>query len=176
VVPALAQFIPRFLPSVKSSTAQKTWRDHYGAGCKALLRYKQIAALRLDQISSESAAEFAAWRRAQGMEVSTVNTDLRVLCRILRIAAEWGVLDRVPKIKQLPGERHREHVVTAKEEARYLAAAPEPLASVATVLIDSGLRPEEAYRYGRHGSLLVLLCYKLDTALQRMGSPKGSGW
>jgi len=164
VVPTLAEFIPRFLPWVKSTTAEKTWRDHYGTGCNALLRYKPIATLRLDQVTSESAAEFAAWRQAQGMEISSVNTTLRVLRRILRMAAEWGLVDRVPKIKQLPGERHREHVVTRAEEAHYLGAAPEPLASVATVLADTGLRPEELYRLrwefvtwdnGRHGTLLV---------------------
>jgi integrase len=162
--PTLAEFVPRFLPWVKATTAEKTWRDHYGAGCGALLRYKPIAKLPLDQITSERAADFAAWRRAQGIEVSSVNTTLRVLRRILRVAGDWELLNSAPKIKQLPGERHREHVVTPEEEARYLAAAPEPLGSVATVLVDSGMRPEECYRLrwefitwanGRHGTLLV---------------------
>jgi len=67
-------------------------------------------------------------------------------------------------IKKLPGERHREHVVSFDEEAKYLAAAPEPLGSVATVLADTGMRPEECFRLrweaiawvnGRHGTLLV---------------------
>lgn len=48
--------------------------------------------------------------------------------------------------------------------ARYLASAPEPLASVATVLVDTGMRPEECFRLrweyisfssGKHGMLLV---------------------
>jgi integrase len=64
----------------------------------------------------------------------------------------------------LPGERHREHVVGQDEEARYLASALEPLASVATVLTDTGMRPDECYRLrweitmwanGRNGTLLV---------------------
>jgi len=64
----------------------------------------------------------------------------------------------------LPGERHREHVVKPDEEARYLAAAPEPLASVAAILIDTGMRPDECYRLlwesvtwanGRNGTILV---------------------
>jgi integrase len=50
------------------------------------------------------------------------------------------------------------------EEARYLAAAPELVANVAAVLVDSGLRPEECFRLrweaitwsnGRHGTFLV---------------------
>ncbi|HXY48803.1 MAG TPA: tyrosine-type recombinase/integrase [Terriglobales bacterium] len=98
------------------------------------------------------------------MQVSTVHSSLRVLRRILRIASEWGILEAVPKIKMLPGERHRERVVSVEEEARYLAAAHEPLASVTALLVDTGLRPEECYRLrweaitwvnGRNGSLLV---------------------
>ena len=49
------------------------------------------------------------------------------------------------KIKLLPGERHRERVVGPEEEARYLAAAPELLASIATVLADTGVRPDECH-------------------------------
>jgi integrase len=64
----------------------------------------------------------------------------------------------------MSGERHREYVVTVEEEARYLAAAPELVANVAAVLVDSGLRPEECFRLrweaitwsnGRHGTFLV---------------------
>ena len=65
----------------------------------------------------------------------------------------------------LPGERHREHVVKSDEEARYLPAAPEPLGSVAAILIDTGTRPDECYRLrgetvtwtnGRNGRFLDL--------------------
>lgn len=80
------------------------------------------------------------------------------------IAAEWGLIEAAPTVKMLPGERHREHVVTTDEEVRYLATAPEPLASVAVVLIDTGMRPDECYRLrwesvnwsnGRNGTILV---------------------
>lgn len=122
--------------------------------------------MRLDEINSENIAEFAAQRRAQkgGLQVSTVNTSLRVLRRVLRQATEWGVIQTVPKIKMLPGERHRERVLSIEEEARYLAAASESLASIAAILADTGMRPEECYRLrwetitwtnGRNGTLLV---------------------
>jgi integrase len=67
-------------------------------------------------------------------------------------------------MKLLPGERHRERVVGREEEAKYLAAAPEPVASIAAILCDTGLRPEECFRLrwdsitlvnGRHGTFLV---------------------
>jgi integrase len=77
---------------------------------------------------------------------------------------EWGALGSCPKVKLLPGERHRERVITPEEEAKYLAAAPEPLGSVTAILSDTGLRPEECFRLrweaitwtnGRQGTLLV---------------------
>jgi integrase len=164
-VPTLAEFIEkRFEPWVKSTTALKTWRDFYGVGVRAINDYKLLASAKLDCITSERAAEFAAHRQSQGLQVSTVNASLRVLRRILRIAVEWGAVDKMPKIKLLPGEKHRERVVTPEEEARYLAAASPLLSDMATVLFDTGLRPEECYRLvwdaltwvnGRNGTLLV---------------------
>lgn len=120
--------------------------------------------MRLDRISAERAADFAAWRKAQGLQVSSVNSSLQVLRRVLRLAAEWGVIGNAPRIRMLPGERHREHVVTQEEECRYLAASTEPLASIGVVLVDTGLRSDECYRLrwesitwsnGRNGTLLV---------------------
>ena len=77
---------------------------------------------------------------------------------------EWNVLGAAPKLKVLPGERRRERVITQEEEARYLAAAPDLLASIASVLVDTGMRPEECFRLvwehitwhsGRNGVLLI---------------------
>src|SRR5438105_12790627 len=88
----------RFEPWVKSTTAFKTWRDFYGVGLRAINEYKPLANARLDEITSETAAEFAAHRQSRGLQISTVNASLRVLRRVLKIAAEWGALDRMPKI------------------------------------------------------------------------------
>ncbi len=138
-----------------------TW---YRTGIRALTAYKPLADAHLDQIMGELASEFAANRLREGMQVSTANNSLRVLRRILNLAVEWNVLGVAPKIKTLPGERRRERVITGAEETRYLAAAPELLASIATILIDTGMRPEECFRLcwesvtwvnGRNGVLLV---------------------
>jgi len=165
--PLLSEFCEkRFEPWIKSTTAQKTWLDFYRVGLRAIKEHRPLASLRLDEINSENIVEFAAQRRAQkgGLQVSTVNSSLRVLRRVLRQAAEWGLLQTVPRIKMLPGERHRERVLGNEEEARYLAAAAEPLSSIAAVLSDTGMRPEECYRLrwetitwvnGRNGTLLV---------------------
>jgi len=164
-VPTLEDFFrARLSPWLEATTSPKTWRDFYRVGIRALEAYQPISSLRLDEITGEKAGEFAAFRRASGMQVSTVNSSLRVLRRSLRLATEWGLLNATPQIRLLKGERHREFVLTPEEETKYLASAPEPLASVAGVLAETGMRPEECYRLrwesiswsaGRHGSLMI---------------------
>jgi integrase len=166
--PTLAEFIDRrFEPWARATfeaSSIKTWRDFYRVGIRAIKEYKEISGLKLDEVTSEKAADFAAYRQSMGRKVSTVNSSLRVLRRILGLAVEWAVIESAPKIKKLPGEHHREHVVSPDEEAKYLTSAPEPVGSVSTVLVDTGLRPEECFRLrwesitwsnGRHGTFLV---------------------
>jgi integrase len=166
--PTLAEFIDsRFEPWAKATfekSSPKTWRDWYRVGLRALKAFKPIANCKLEEITGEKIADFTAHRQTKGLQVSSVNSSLRVLRRVLKLAVEWGALRISPRTKLLPGERHRERVVTQVEEAKYLAAAPEPLASVAAILCDTGLRPEECFRLrweaitwlnGRHGTLLV---------------------
>jgi integrase len=73
-------------------------------------------------------------------------------------------METAPKIQLLSGERRRERIVTPEEEARYLASATPLLASVAPILADTGLRPDECHRLrwedltwenGRNSTLLV---------------------
>ena len=165
---SLVKFIDeRFEPWAKATfekSSPKTWLDWYRVGLRAIKSYKPLADSLLNEITGEMVAEFAAHRQTKGLQVSTVNSSLRVLRRVLRLAIEWGAVDAIPKIKLLSGERHRERVVSQAEEAKYLAAAPEPVGSIAAVLCDTGLRPEECFRLcweaitwvnGRHGTLLV---------------------
>jgi integrase len=165
IAQTLADFISqRFEPWAETSTSPKTWLDYYRPGVRTIQSYKPLANLRLNEITSERVADFAAWRKSAGLQVSSVNSSLQVLRRIMRLAAQWGAIEIAPFVKMLPGERRREHVVKSDEEAHYLAAAPEPLGSVATVLMDTGMRPDECYRLrwesvtwtnGRNGTILV---------------------
>jgi integrase len=165
---SLAKFIDeRFEPWAKATfgkSSPKTWLDWYRVGLRAIKGYKPLADSMLNEINGEMVAEFAFHRQAKGLQVSTVNSSLRVLRRVLRLAVEWGAVETTARIKLLPGERHRERVVSETEEAKYLAAAPEPVRSIVAVLCDTGLRPEECFRLcweaitwanGRHGTLIV---------------------
>jgi integrase len=165
-VPVLAEFAKsRFLPwaEVTFTAKRKTWL-WYRNGIRRLIAYSPLAELKLDQIHGEQISDYVAHRQALGLEVSSINRELQVLRRLLHVAVEWGAVEQAPKVRMLSGECHREFVLSPLEEARYIAAAPEPLASVAAVLADTGMRPEECYRLrweaiawlnGRNGTLLV---------------------
>src|SRR5215472_16201931 len=166
-VPTFKSFcVERLEPWMKANFEQGSPATYrwYKFRIDALKRSRAVAHLRLDEIGSEAIAQYACERQRDGLQVSSVNGCLRTLRRVLRLAMEWDVIQRSPKVKFLAGEHRRERVITPKEEARYLAAASKLLAEVATVLIDTGLRPEECYRLawdsitwvnGRNGTLLV---------------------
>src|SRR5271167_4140297 len=167
VIPTLKNFcIERVEPWAKSNFEQaspKTWL-WYGFGIASLKHSATLANLRLNEIGPELVAEYAFERQRDGLEISSVNSCLRALRRVLRLAVEWGVLESSPKVKFLSGERRRERVITPREEALYLAAASPLLHDVSVVLFDSGVRPEECHCLGwenitwdggRNGVLLI---------------------
>jgi integrase len=166
--PTLAEFIEkRFEPSIKATfekSSPKTWLDWYRPNLRAIKAYKPLANTKLDEITTEKASDFAVHRQEKGLQISSVNSSLRVLRRVLRVAVEWGASPSAPKLKLFPGERHRERVISLNEEARYLTAAPDLLAAIVTILADTGMRPEECFRLrsesvtwtnGRHGTVLI---------------------
>ena len=155
----------QFMPWAEATFAAKpkTWL-WYRNGVRRLLACRAMAECGLDHIAGEHIAGYIAQRQSGGLLVSSINRELQVLRRMLRLAVEWGAVERVAKVKMLSGEQHREFVLTPEEEARSLSAASEPLASIATILADTGFRPEECYRMrwegitwvnGRNGTLLV---------------------
>jgi integrase len=143
--------------------APKTWL-WYRFGINALKSYKKLASTKLDEIGNEQAADFAAFKQGQEWQVSTINSTLRALRRVLRLAVEWGEIPNAPKIKFLAGENHRERVISSAEEKKYLEKAAPLLHDVATVLLDTGMRPEECHRLswenlnwdaGRNGTIMI---------------------
>jgi integrase len=128
-----------------------------------LLSFERLASESLDAITSDRISEYVTRRReikgkrGRRLQVASLNRELQVLRRMFALAMEWGKVDRaLPKVKMLPGERHRERVLTREEEEFYISslsseamkhfADPSLLHDVATILIDCGLRPEECSR------------------------------
>ncbi len=159
LAPTLREFAEReFIPFAQStfSAKEKTYR-YYASGVKGLLAFERLANSRLDEITGEAIAAFVAKRRDAGLEISSINRQLQVLRRMFHLAQEWGRVEKaLPTVKMLPGEKHRERVLTPDEEALYFRAAnseamdqhldPRLMADVARILLDCGLRPEECFR------------------------------
>src|SRR5262249_11692383 len=169
----LGEFIKnRFEPWAKGrfeNNATKTWKGWYQPGIRTLQSHSALCNRVMSEITSEHVGEFAGRLRSKGlrgkaMQASSVNSRLRILRRIFHLAVEWGEIDIPPRFKLQPGERHREHVLTTEEEAKYLAACNSVLNEIATILMDSGMCPDECFRQrwenvtwvnGRFGTILV---------------------
>src|ERR1039457_1789037 len=74
----------------------KTWL-WYKFGIASLKKSLTLASLKLDEIGPELVAEYASERQRDGLQTSSVNSCLRALRRVLRLAVEWGVLEPHPR-------------------------------------------------------------------------------
>ena len=146
-VPTLKEFVEKdFRPWMVSTFADKLKTlAYYNNGLRRLSEYEPLWGTKLDEITGDRIAGYVRKRR-ETVSVATINRELQALRRVLKVAEEWGRTGRTVKVKMLPGERRRERVLTGDEERAYLAAAAEPLKSIATLLVDTGMRPEEAFR------------------------------
>jgi integrase len=63
---------------------------------------------------------------------------------LLRLAQEWKLIDRVPRIRLFRGEQNREFVLGYEQEELYLQMATQPLKDVAMLMLDTGMRPGDA--------------------------------
>jgi len=142
--PALKDFRERFTKAVETRSAQKPRTiQFYKQQFSRLLDFGPLASARLDRID-EALIERYVQHRSPDVSAATVNRDLATLRRALRLAQEWRVIDRVPRIRMLQGERNREFVLGHEQEAEYLEAAPQPLRDIALLVLDTGLRIGEA--------------------------------
>jgi integrase len=114
-----------FLPHVRTRFAEKrSTLTYYRIQVKHLTSYGPLANAAIDAVTPETISGFVArWREAD-YQVSSINRALQVLRRMLRLAVEWGRVEKAaPRVSLLPGERRRERVLTPIEEAKYLEGA-----------------------------------------------------
>lgn len=162
-VPTLREFATTdFLPHVEASfQAKRNTQTYYEQGVKKLLASPSLADRALNEITTEHIGVFIRQRQGAKLEISSINRELQVLRRMFTLAQEWGKVEKaLPKVKMLPGEKHRERVLTSEEERRYFTAALSPAMQkhvdgslaydIASILLDCGLRPEECFRLTWH--------------------------
>ena len=122
-VPTLKDFAEKdFKPFIESRFQNKAKTlEYYKAGIKTLSDYGPLAKCALDEITADKIAGFIAKLRDAKLAVASINRRLEVLRRMLKLAVEWGKVDKLlPRVEMLPGENHRDRVLTGEEETRYL--------------------------------------------------------
>jgi integrase len=142
-VPTLKDFAQQFIDAIQVRCAAKPRTvEFYGQQLARLLDFERMANARLNDIDEALIESFVQYRR-QAVSAATVNRALATLRRLLRLAHEWRIIDRVPRVRLLQGERSREFVLTHAQERIYLESAPQPLRDVALLILETGLRVGE---------------------------------
>ena len=150
--PTLREFSVLFMKQIQMDCASKPDTiSFYNSKLTQLLKSK-LAGVRLDLIDEKAIESYKRARtqtvsnRKRPMSVASVNRELATLRRLLRMAVDQDYIGRVPKVKLLRGERGREFVLSREIEQKYLDALPAHMRSLATVMIDTGLRVGEALK------------------------------
>jgi integrase len=164
--PTFEEFSKRFVTWVKTEKAEKpNTIQFYKERVRQLLTFDKLKNAPLDVIDEQLIADYVQRRTSRTrhhairikdgfkladthkpISVSSINRDLATLRRVLNVARLWKVIPSVPVIRLLPGERCHERVLTHREEELYLSGAPTLLREFATIMLDTGMRPEEICR------------------------------
>ena len=161
--PRLKEFSQRFVDYVQTRSAEKPKTvEFYAQQMARLLEFEPLATAQIDAIDESLIEKFVQWRSQRASRAganrkrkapakphkvicaATVNRSLATLRKLLRLAHEWRLVNRVPRVRLLPGERNREFILTHAQERLYLEMAAQPLKDVAALILDTGLRIGEA--------------------------------
>lgn len=110
-----------------------------------------IGAVPVDKIHGGTLTPWVQHRQRQGRAVGTINHGLKIVRRVLNLAAgdwvdEQGLtwLHSAPKIKQLPDHNKRKpYPLSWDEQARLFRELPDYLAGMALFAVNTGCRDQE---------------------------------
>ncbi|HYW72108.1 MAG TPA: site-specific integrase [Pyrinomonadaceae bacterium] len=169
-IPTLTQAMKDFLEwSEQEYATHPNTHRRYEISSAALLRY--FGTKTLDRITSDDVERFKTWRAKQKklpqgkkskkarksakmLRPATVNRELACLKHVFTRNCELVARNPVKGVKFLEEDNEQTRVLTLEEEKLYLMAATQPLQDVATVMLETGMRPEEVYRIRRENVYL----------------------
>ncbi|CAN5461043.1 site-specific integrase [soil metagenome] len=167
-VPKFSQAMKDFLEWSESEyAAHPNTHRRYAVSSKALLRH--FGNVALDRITSNDVEKFKTTRAkqkkaAQGkksrkahkatkqLRPGTVNRELACLKHLFTRNEVAVLKNPVKGVKFLEEDNEQSRVLNAEEEKLYLLAASQPLQDIATIMIETGMRPEEVYRIRRENA------------------------
>jgi len=123
-LPTLKYFSEQFLQAIRTRCASKPRTiEFYAQQVRYILTFEPIANRQLDEIDEALIEGFAQVRRRKS-ERGNDQPWVAVLRRMVRLANEWRIIARVPRLHLLRGERNREFVLNREQERIYLEFAP----------------------------------------------------
>ncbi len=137
----LTQFAPRFIDGYAKANRLKPSSIYSKQSHRRVHLIPMFGRKRLDEIGNEDIAHLK--RRFQEANPSTANNVLTTLSRVLKIAIEWGVIEKMPCTIKLMRREHTEMRFHDFHEYQRLlqAAQSEPHAYIAVLLGgEAGLR------------------------------------
>src|SRR6202051_729365 len=117
-VPTFKEFAPRFEQAIETQCKDKPRTvAFYKERMRRLLDFPDLASARLDAIDEELIEKLKHQRARQvsrlgkALAVSSINRELATLRRLVRLAQEWKLIDRIPRIRLFSGEKNRDFVL-----------------------------------------------------------------
>jgi integrase len=156
-VPTFDKAMKDFLAWSKAEhSAHPATHRRYETSSVALKKY--FKSMSLDQITPDVVERFKAKRAKQKsphtervVRPATVNRELACLKVLFNFIIKDNDTLRNPVsgVKFLDEDNEQTRVVSSDEEKKYLLAASQPLQDIATMILQTGMRPEEVYRIRR---------------------------
>lgn len=142
--PPLKDFLRgAFTREVNQNVKKHRTKVFYLDKVERLLDFEPFTRLRVDAVDELAIQDFKEWRSTQ-VSKATINGELRTLRKAMIFAKACKLIPDRPLVRTLPGEKGRDFILTGEMETEYLSMANYPLRHVAILILDLGLRPEEA--------------------------------
>ena len=136
--PRFDDYARNFLLTVQHPNTQKRYRSsiHNLAAC--------FGNVKLSDITAGAIEEFKENRLSRSIRTATVNRDLAVLRRMMKLAERKRLISESPfrdvDFLEERKQRRRPHILTFEEEERVLAAAMPHIRALAVLILETGMR------------------------------------
>lgn len=155
-VPLLGEAMKAFLERSKAEHKEHpATHERYKNSSNALLAYLKFKGKPIDQITPATIEEWKLHRARQKgkstkrpIKPATINRELACLKAMYFHALKdrHDFKNPVSEVSFLPEHNEQNRVLTFQEQQKYLSAANKNLKDVASLILETGMRPEEVYR------------------------------